>query len=93
MSVAFSQRVHVPADVLVSNLDGESVLLNLRTETYFGLDEVGTRMWTVLTAAESIQAAFDMLAREYDVDPSQLRQDLRDFLDELTARQLLDVHE
>src|SRR5690242_21308710 len=35
----------------------ESVLLNLETERYFGLDETGTRMWQVVTAAPNIDAA------------------------------------
>jgi hypothetical protein len=34
----------VPDDVLFRDLDGEAVILNLRTGTYFGLDELGTRM-------------------------------------------------
>jgi hypothetical protein len=49
MSIAFESRVNMPSDVLVSEQDSESVLLNLKTETYFGLDEVGTRMWGALT--------------------------------------------
>jgi hypothetical protein len=91
MPIPFSNRVCVPPDVLMSNLDGESVLLNLQTETYFGLDEVGTRMWDALTGAESIQAAFDALAGEYDVEPAELRRDLADLLDKLTDQGLLDV--
>jgi hypothetical protein len=93
MPIPFSNRVRVPPDVLRSNLDGESVLLNLQTETYFGLDEVGTRMWDVLTRSESIQAAFEVLAGEYDVEPADLRRDLVDLLDKLTDQRLLEVHE
>jgi hypothetical protein len=62
----------VPADVLIQELQGESVLLNLRTGRYFGLDEVETRMWTVLTTAEPLRAAYDTLLAEYDVDGQRL---------------------
>jgi len=58
---AFSQSVRIPAHVLVRQLAGESVLLNLQTERYFGLDEVGTRMWTHLTSSVSIEAAYQNL--------------------------------
>jgi hypothetical protein len=85
-------KVVVPANVLVRELDGESVLLNLNSECYFGLDEVGTRMWTLLTASESVQAAYEKLATEYDVDAEQLRQDLDSLIEKLVDQGLLEVH-
>jgi hypothetical protein len=91
MSVTFDQRVHVLEDVLVSDLDGECVILNLRTETYFGLDAVGTRMWTVLTNAESIQSAYEALQQEFDVEPDRLREDLNAILDKLVEHGLVAV--
>ena len=53
-------------------IGGESVLLSLKSERYFGLDAVGTKMWTVLTTAPSIEAAQQTLIQEYDVDPQRL---------------------
>ena len=66
----------MPDEVLISNLQEESVILNLNSERYFGLDDVGTRMLSVLTNSDSIEAAYESLAREYDVDRQVLRQDL-----------------
>ncbi len=51
MTISFSDRVEVPKHVLVRFLDNESVFLNLETEHYYGLDEIGTRMWQAVTAA------------------------------------------
>jgi hypothetical protein len=72
-------------------LEGESVLLNIETETYFGLDDVGTRMWTLLIASETIQQAFDALLDEYDVAPETLKTDLTDLLQQLVEKGLLEV--
>ena len=91
MPLTFDQRVQVPADVLVSELDGEAVLLNLKTESYFGLDDVGARMWAVVTTAESIEAGFNTLKGEYDVEPEQLRKDLGELLEKLLAEGLLEI--
>jgi hypothetical protein len=91
MAIAFESRVQVPSDVLLSELDGESVLLNLKTETYFGLDEVGTRMWSAVTTADSIQAAYETLMAEYAVEPDRLREDLAALLDKLLDNGLLEV--
>ena len=51
MTVSFSDRVAVPDGVLISQLQEESVILNLESERYFGLDDVGTRFLTVLTTS------------------------------------------
>lgn len=92
MSVPFYKRISARDDVLCRGLDGESVLLNLATEQYFGLDEVGTQMWSVLTSSRSVHEGFETLSREYDVDAEALRKDVRRFLDDLLSCGLIDVH-
>jgi hypothetical protein len=92
MEITLGMKATVPPDVLVQELQGESVLLNLKSGRYFGLDEVGTRMWAALTAAESLQAACDALLAEYDVDAERLRDDLRALVEKLVEHGLLEVH-
>ena len=91
MTVSFDQRISVPADVLVQELEGESVLLNLKSECYFGLDEVGTRMWAVLSNSASIQQAYEALLAEYDVEPDVLRRDLLNLIDKLIEHGLVEI--
>ena len=85
-------KINVPDGVLVRELAGDSVLLNLKNESYFGLDEVGTRMWAALTVSPSISVAFDTLLAEYDVEPERLRADLQTFTQKLVELGLLHVH-
>ena len=85
-------KITVPDGVLVRELAGDSVLLNLKNESYFGLDEVGTRMWAALTVSPSISVAFDTLLAEYDVEPERLRADLQTFTQKLVELGLLHVH-
>jgi len=75
----------------VRQIEGESVLLNLQSEQYFGLDEVGTRMWVALTSANSIQEAYETLLGEYEVDAEKLRQDLQGLLEKLVEKGLIEV--
>jgi hypothetical protein len=91
MAIAFSDRVTVPKDVLISGLQSESVLLNLDSECYFGLNEIGTRIFSVLTSSPSIAAAYEQLLAEYDVDANVLRADLMDLIQQLVAQGLLEV--
>jgi hypothetical protein len=89
MIISFSDRVKVPDDVLISNLQGESVILNLDSERYFGLDDVGTRFLSVLTTSDSIEAAYNTLVQEYDVDSAALREDLLSLLENLINQGIL----
>ncbi|MFB2835277.1 PqqD family protein [Floridanema evergladense] len=91
MSITFEMRVSVPEDVLIRELDGESVILNLKSERYFGLDEVGTRMWEVLSTSETIASAYQTLLSEYDVVPEQLESDLYNLLQQLIQHGLINV--
>ncbi|OKH32261.1 coenzyme PQQ biosynthesis protein PqqD [[Phormidium ambiguum] IAM M-71] len=91
MGINFAMRVSVPEDVLIRELDGESVILNLKSERYFGLDEVGTRMWEVLSTSETIADAYQTLLSEYDVVPEQLQSDLDNLLEQLIQNGLINV--
>ena len=91
MSISFSDRVKVPDEVLISNLQGESVMLNLDSERYFGLDAVGTRILSVLTNSDSIEAAYQELLKEYNVDGPVLRQDLLELVENLVKQGLVQI--
>ncbi len=91
MTISFSDRVTVPDEILISNLQDESVILNLNSERYFGLDDVGTRMFSVLTNSDSIEAAYESLTREYDVDRQVLRDDLIVLVENLLQQGLITI--
>ena len=91
MTISFSDRVQIPDDVLISNLQQESVILNLDSERYFGLDDVGTRILSVLTTSNSIEAAYQTLLNEYDVDGPVLRQDLLEIVEKLVDQGIVQV--
>jgi Coenzyme PQQ synthesis protein D (PqqD) len=82
----------VPAeDVLMQNLADEAVLLNLHNEAYYGLDEVGTKILTVLQESDSIETAYQNLLEEYEVEPEVLKQDLLDFIEKLLEHGLIQL--
>lgn len=44
MTISLPTRVEISPEVLFQELQGEAVLLNLTSERYYGLDDVGMRM-------------------------------------------------
>jgi hypothetical protein len=89
--VELNMRAVVPAHVLIRRLDGESVLLNLESERYFGLDATGTRMWELVTSQPCIELALEKLQEEYEVEPDVLRSHLTQLMSGLVENGLLQV--
>ena len=91
--VTLESAISIPQGVLFRNVEGEAVLLNTETGKYFGLDEVGTRMWTLLTQHGRVAPAYRALLEEYDAPAEQLQKDLLDLVAQLAAHGLLRLNE
>jgi hypothetical protein len=74
--VTLSSRVVVSDATVVRELDGEAVLLNLDTGTYFGLNDVGTRMWRLMEQHGQLDAVRDAIVGEFDVTSAIAERDL-----------------
>ena len=87
------KTVAIRPDVLTRDLRGESVLLDLASERYFGLDEVGTGMWKALTSGRTVDAAIEALLEEYEVTREQLREDVTVFIRTLEDAGLVELRD
>jgi len=83
-----TSRLITHHEVVCAELDGEAVLLRVDTGLYFGLDEVGSRIWKLLEQGASSDEICAVLLSEYDVDDEALRRDVYSFLDELETNGL-----
>lgn len=90
-SVTLASKVTPSDDVLVQEVGGESVLLDLDSERYFGLDPVGTRIWALLADHDSLQPIADAIHAEFDADPERIQQDLLALVGELAEAGLVKV--
>ena len=76
-------------DVISQEVSGETVLLDLESEHYFGLDEVGTRIWQLARQTDDLATIYQTLLAEYDVPESRLQQDLDTLLAEISGLGLI----
>ena len=83
------QSYSVPEDVVFRDLAGEAVILNLSTGVYFGLDEVGTRIWQLLAQHGDKEKLIQEVLSEYEVEETNLRRDIDLLLKELLGKGLL----
>lgn len=77
------QRVRLSSEVLFQEVGGEAVLLDLRSESYFGLNEVGARVWQLLQERSDPKAVLDALSAEYEVDEGTLANDLVELITDM----------
>ena len=91
MKKSSEQFFTLSEDVLFQEVGGELVLLDMASENYFGLDEVGARIWSLLGEGKSLGAVLEILQQEYDVEPDVLERDVSDLLDQLLKSGLVRV--
>ncbi len=89
--MADARKIYVPNHVLLREVGGETVLLNLETEKYFGLDEVGTAIFRELRPGSTIDEAIEVLLAEWDVEAERLRSDVVELLESLQERGLVRI--
>ncbi len=78
-----------PHAVICQVLEDESVLLDLASENYLGLDEVGTRIWQFIDDGETMRSVVATMLDEYDTNEETLVGDLDEFLNDLQAQGLI----
>lgn len=81
----------IPAHVSFSVVGQDAFLLNARTNKYFALQEVGTRLWELLKDGQTLRESYQAILGEYEVDPAQLEQDLLELLDHLLENDLVEI--
>jgi len=87
------QKVTFAETVFAQEVDGEMVLLDMESENYFGLDEVGTSIWQAMQDKETLKEVFEVLLEQYEVEAEVLENDLSSFIGKLVESGLVKVEE
>jgi hypothetical protein len=79
----------IPSNVMSRAVGSETVLLDLASGTYFGLDPVGTRVWQLLEQGKSIGEICDVIVSEFDVTHDVIERDALALVRQLEEKQLI----
>ncbi len=91
MDISLRDRLTAAEHVLFRQLDDEAVLLDLKSGTYFGLNDVGARVWQLMLEHGSLSRVLDVLQEEYAAEPAVVERDLLALAGQLVGRKLADV--
>lgn len=91
--VRLDTRVRCSDGHMAADLGGETAILNLKTGTYYGLDDVGSRVWSLLQQGSTLRQIRDAILNEYEVDATRCEQDIVRLVGELVRHQLVEIDE
>jgi len=86
-----SDKVTIPPQVMARTVGDETVILDLATGTYFGLDPVGARIWALMEEGKTLAEVCERMLDEYEVTREQLEQDTLRLAEELAGQGLIAV--
>ena len=87
----FEPNFSMGENACAEEIDGETELLNLDDEGYYGMDEVNTRILKALATTNTLDEAYRTLLDEYDVDASQLRRDINQLAQKIAKNGMIDI--
>jgi len=92
MSLSLDDALTIAPDVMFRNLNDEAVLLDLKSGTYFGLNDVGARTWHLILQHGRLSQVLDALLLEYELDRDVGQRDLLALATQLVTSQLAAVN-
>jgi hypothetical protein len=91
MSKPLPDHVSSMPNVIFQQINAEAVLLDLNTEQYFALNELGARLWQLISDGTDVQAVVGRLLEDYEIDEETLRNDIADWISELSGLGLVRI--
>ena len=86
-----SDKVMIPPQVMARLVGDETVILDLASGTYYGLDPVGARIWQLMAEGKAIASVCETLIDEFDVSRETLEHDVLQLTKELCAKGLVNI--
>jgi hypothetical protein len=86
-----TDKLIIPAQVMARQVGEETVILDLSSGTYFGLDPVGARFWQLMSEGKSLGETCDTMLDEYDVAREELERDVMDLTEKLLEQKLVSI--
>ena len=85
-------RIVATTDQVSCDLGGEAAILHSKNGLYYGLNDVGARVWKLIRTPKTLTELRDALLEEYEVETERCERDLGELLDQLASAELIEIH-
>ncbi|MBP2312720.1 PqqD family peptide modification chaperone [Azospirillum soli] len=89
--IAIESRVVAAPNLLLTEIDGETVMMEVESGQYFNLDAVGSHIWRELAAPVEVAVLCRRLEDEYEASPERIRDDVLRFLNQMLDKRLIRI--
>jgi hypothetical protein len=86
-----TDKATIPAQVMARQVSDETVILDLASGTYYGLDPVGAHIWQLMGEGKTLGEICDTMLDEYDVTREALERDVINLADKLHEQKLISI--
>jgi hypothetical protein len=83
--------IYRQTDIVFNKLDDEIVMMSIKNGEYYGLDNIGSRIWEIIENPVSVTQIVDILKDEFNVTADQCKIDVNEFLDMLLKKNLIQI--
>jgi len=87
----FNQTLTLAPHIMFQEFDNEAILLDIRTQNHFGLDNIGSILCSQVSNKVALKTIFDSILQNYDVSKEQLENDLTALIQELHKHELIEI--
>lgn len=91
--LTLDSRFQIPPHVTSSFVEADAVLLNTRTNQYFALEAVASRLWALLKEGKGLREIHQIMRGEYAVQAAELEQDMLELVRQLMESGLVESAE
>jgi Coenzyme PQQ synthesis protein D (PqqD) len=88
-SIGDQTRIHRSDSVLTAAVDKETVMMDIKSGRYVGLDDIASVIWERLETPCTFGHLVDSLVSDYDAERTVIAEDVRQLLTEMAAHGLV----
>ena len=88
-----TSTIVVGGELSSCDLEGEAVILSLKSGEYFGLNGVGSRIWELVRQPTTVRDIREAIVAEFDVDSDRCQRDLLKWLEEMVDEGLIEIRQ
>ena len=70
---------------------GEAVVLNMKSGTYYGMDQVGALVWSLVDEPRTLEYIREAILQQFEVERESCERDLIAFLYEMESAELISI--
>jgi hypothetical protein len=84
--IRMDSKIVGETNIVFNEMDGETIMMSIENGEYYGINSIGSRIWTLLESPKAVSEICDTLLRDYDVTPEQCAQDVLHFLNKMAEK-------